>query len=138
MQTQDDLSQLLPQPIELKIGGKALALTPLKVGELSAFSRAIAPVIAVFEGGNFDLFGLIANHTETVVTAVSIAVREPREWINELTVGELVLLAAKVIEVNADFFTRNVMPNVAQALGTLSTLSTLTPVVTAGSPSSNA
>lgn len=135
MPTPDDLSQLLPQPIELKIGDKALSLTPLKVSELSAFSRAVAPVIGAFEDGSLDLFGLIANHTETVVTAVSIAVREPREWINVLTVGELVLLAAKVIEVNADFFTRGVMPSVTQALGTLGAL---TPMVTAGSPSSSA
>ena len=135
MPTPDDLSQLLPQPIELKIGDKALSLTPLKVSELSAFSRAVAPVIGAFEDGSLDLFGLIANHTETVVTAVSIAVREPREWINVLTVGELVLLAAKVIEVNADFFTRGVMPSVTPALGTLGAL---TPMVTAGSPSSSA
>lgn len=132
---QDDLSKLLPQPVELKIGGKILALTPLKVGELPAFSRAVAPVIAVVDSERVDLIGLLAEHTETVVTAVSIAVRAPREWINELTVGELVLLAAKVIEVNADFFTRGVMPSVTQALGTLSAL---TPAATAGSPSSNA
>jgi hypothetical protein len=37
-------------------------------------------------------------------------------------VGELVLLAAKVIEVNADFFTRGVIPNVAQAFDTLAAL----------------
>lgn len=132
---QDDLTQLLPQPTELKVGGKTLAITPLKVGELSAFSRAVAPIVTVFEHGNLDLFSLIADHTETVVTAVSIAVREPREWINELMVGELVLIAAKVIEVNADFFTRSVIPNVTHAIGTLSALK---PVVAAGSTSPSA
>jgi hypothetical protein len=131
---QNDLTELLPLPLELKLGGKTLALSPLKVGELTAFSRAIAPVIAVLQAGDADLLGLIANHTETVVTAVAVAAREPREWINDLTVGELVLLAAKVIEVNADFLSRSVLPQIGQVFGSLNTLAT-GKLATAGSAS---
>ena len=138
----DDLSILIPLAVEVKVGGKTLALTPLKVGELSAFSRAVSPIIASLNGGDIDLFRLITDHSESVIDAVAVAVREPREWINDLTVGELVLLAAKVIEVNADFFTRGVVPNLAQAfegalLSKAEGLATIKPAAD-GSPSSSA
>ena len=35
---------------------------------------------------------------------------KPRAWVDELAADEAILLAAKVIEVNADFFTRTVIP----------------------------
>ena len=35
---------------------------------------------------------------------------KPRAWVDDLAADEAILLAAKVIEVNADFFTRTVMP----------------------------
>ena len=41
---------------------------------------------------------------------MSIAVGKPRAWVDELAADEAILLAAKVIEVNADFFTRTVLP----------------------------
>ncbi len=130
----DDLEVLIPQPLAVKAGGKTLSLTPLKVSELSAFSRAVVPIIATLNGNDIDLFRLIAEHSDSVIEAVAVAVRESQEWIGELTVGELVLLAAKVIEVNADFFTRGVMPNLTRAFANLPAM----PKAVGGSESSNA
>lgn len=47
---------------------------------------------------------------DDLLTAVSIAVGKPRAWVDDLAADEAIVLAAKVIEVNADFFTRTVMP----------------------------
>ena len=35
---------------------------------------------------------------------MSIAVGKPRAWVDELDADQAILLAAKVIEVNADFY----------------------------------
>jgi len=40
-----DLETLIPQAVELTIGGETLAIKPLKVGQMPAFLRAISPVM---------------------------------------------------------------------------------------------
>ena len=40
---------------------------------------------------------------DDLLTAVSIAVGKPRAWVDDLAADEAIVLAAKVIEVNADF-----------------------------------
>ena len=47
---------------------------------------------------------------EALLSAIAIAVGKPRAWVDDLAADEAILLAAKVIEVNADFFTLQVIP----------------------------
>ena len=105
-----DLETLIPQAVELVIDGEPLAIKPLKVGQMPAFLRAITPVMQQIGGDGIDWLALFGEHGDDLLTAVSIAVGKPRAWVNELAADEAILLAAKVIEVNADFFTRTVMP----------------------------
>lgn len=106
----NDLNTLIPQGIELVIDGEPLAVKPLKVGQLPAFLRAISPVMQQLTASEIDWLGLFGRHGEDLLTAVAIAVGKPRVWVDELAADEAILLAAKVIEVNADFFTRTVLP----------------------------
>ena len=105
-----DLNTLIPQGVELTIGGEALAIKPLKVGQMPAFLRAISPVMQHLTRLEIDWLLLFGEHGEDLLSAMGIAVGKPRQWIDELAADEAILLAAKVIEVNADFFTRTVMP----------------------------
>ena len=105
-----DLETLIPQAVELVIDGEPLAIKPLKVGQMPAFLRAITPVMQQIGGGGIDWLALFGERGDDLLTAVSIAVGKPRAWVDELAADEAILLAAKVIEVNADFFTRTVMP----------------------------
>lgn len=105
-----DLETLIPQAVELVIDGEPLAIKPLKVGQMPAFLRAITPVIQQIGGDGIDWLALFGERGDDLLTAVSIAVGKPRAWVDELAADEAILLAAKVIEVNADFFTRTVMP----------------------------
>ena len=105
-----DLETLIPQAVELVIDGEPLAIKPLKVGQMPAFLRAITPVMQQIGGDGIDWLTLIGERGDDLLTAVSIAVGKPREWVDELAADEAILLAAKVIEVNADFFTRTVLP----------------------------
>ena len=105
-----DLETLIPQGVELVIDGELLAIKPLKVGQMPAFLRAITPVMQQIGGDGIDWLALFGERGDDLLTAVSIAVGKPRAWVDELAADEAILLAAKVIEVNADFFTRTVMP----------------------------
>ena len=105
-----DLETLIPQAVELVIDGEPLAIKPLKVGQMPAFLRAITPVMQQIGGDGIDWLALFGERGDDLLSAVSIAVGKPRAWVDELAADEAILLAAKVIEVNADFFTRTVLP----------------------------
>ncbi|OAI58898.1 hypothetical protein RSP795_22130 [Ralstonia solanacearum] len=106
----DDLDKLIPQPAELTVGGESLVILPLKVGRLPDFLRAISPTLQQLNAPQIDWLGLFIEHGDDLLQAVAIAVGKPRTWVDDLAADEAILLAAKVVEVNADFFTRTVLP----------------------------
>ncbi|MDB0529907.1 hypothetical protein LBW56_24900 [Ralstonia solanacearum] len=106
----DDLDKLIPQPTHLDAGGESLVILPLKVGRLPDFLRAITPTLQQLNAPQIDWLGLFIEHGDDLLQAVAIAVGKPRTWVDDLAADEAILLAAKVVEVNADFFTRTVLP----------------------------
>ena len=114
-----DLETLIPQAVELVIDGEPLAIKPLKVGQMPAFLRAITPVMQQIGGDGIDWLALFGERRDDLLTAVSIAVGKPRAWVDALDADQAILLAAKVLEVNADFFTRTVMPRLNVEMGGL-------------------
>lgn len=106
----NDLDTLVPQGIELVIDGEPLVIKPLKVGQLPGFLRAISPVMQQISSTEIDWLALFGERGDDLLSAIAIAVGKSRVWVDELAADEAILLAAKVIEVNADFFTRTVMP----------------------------
>lgn len=112
-----DLETLIPQVVELVIDGEPLAIKPLKVGQMPAFLRAITPVMQQVGGDGIDWLALFGERGDDLLTSVSIAVGKPRAWVDALDADQAILLAAKVIEVNADFFTRTVMPRLDGLIG---------------------
>lgn len=132
-----DLETLIPQAVELVIDGEPLAIKPLKVGQMPAFLRAITPVMQQIGGDGIDWLALFGERGDDLLTAVSIAVGKPRAWVDELAADEAILLAAKVIEVNADFFTRSVMPRLNGEMGGLIARTSATAAATAGSTPSS-
>jgi hypothetical protein len=105
-----DLDTLVPQAVEVVIGGETVWLSPLKVGQLPGFLRAISPVMQQISSADIDWLSLFSERGDDLLSAIAIAVGKPRAWVDDLAADEAILLAAKVIEVNADFFTRTVMP----------------------------
>lgn len=133
-----DLETLIPQAVELVIDGEPLAIKPLKVGQMPAFLRAITPVMQQIGGDGIDWLALFGERGDDLLTAVSIAVGKPRAWVDALDADQAILLAAKVLEVNADFFTRTVMPRLNVEMGGLiAQTSAAVAVTTAGSTPSS-
>jgi len=105
-----ELEVLMPPVVELTIGGETLTLQPLKVGQLPAFLRAVGPILSKLSAPEIDWLALLGLRGDDLLTALAIATGKPRAWVDDLAADEAILLAAKVLEVNADFFTRTVLP----------------------------
>ena len=114
-----DLDKLFPQAVEISLAGEVVAIKPLKIGQMPAFLRAITPVMQQLGGDGIDWLALFGEHGDNLLTAVSIAIGKPRAWVDALDADDAILVAAKVIEVNADFFTRTVMPRLNEQMGGL-------------------
>lgn len=132
-----DLDKLIPQPVELSVAGETLVVKPLKVGQMPAFLRAISPVMQFLATPEIDWLALFGERGDELLSAIAIAVGKPRQWVDDLGPDDAVLLAAKVIEVNADFFTRTVMPKLDVLFGQVKPLAP-NPAPTSGSTASNA
>ena len=122
-----ELDTLVPAGIDLSIAGESIILKPLKVGQLPAFLRVISPVMKHLSAGEINWLELFGERGDDLLAAIAIAVGKPRDWVDGLATDDAILLAAKVIEVNADFFTRTVLPKLDGLFNTV-TLPTGMPV----------
>ena len=110
----DTFAALPPVPVSVEIAGERIDLTPLKVGEVPAFARAVQPIAASLSASP-DWLALLAEHGEAVIAAIAIATRRPVDWVAGLDLDEAVRLAEAVFGVNADFFIRRLLPSVMRA-----------------------
>lgn len=119
------LEKIVPTPIRIDIAGERLSLTPIKTRELPCMMKAIGPILAEIQGN--DILGALAKNADSMVAAVAVGARKPREWVDELELDDLIAVAAAVLEVNADFFVRAVLPGLTKAVEGLTNISGLTP-----------
>lgn len=110
----DTFAALPPVPVYVEIAGERIDLSPLKVGEVPAFARAVQPIAASLSASP-DWLALLAEHGEAAITAIAVATRRPVEWVAGLDLDEAVRLAEAIFGVNADFFIRRLLPSVTQA-----------------------
>lgn len=96
-------------------GGQTLAITPLRVGQIPGFARAIRPLVPQLGASGTDWFELLAEHGDALIEALRIATGLGRHDLAELPPDEFVELAAAVMEVNADFFVRRLTPALSRA-----------------------
>lgn len=125
------LEDVLGLPREINVGGEVLALKPLRIGQLPAFARAISPIIATVSTPPIDWLRMLGEHGDTVLVALAIAIDRPPAWVEQLDAGEALLLITQVIEINADFFTHQVLPQFNRLMAP-----TGAPVAPTGAPES--
>ena len=129
----DTFAVLPPVPAFVEITGERIDLTPIKVGDLPAFARAVQPIAAGLSASP-DWLALLAEHGEAVIATIAIATRRPVVWVAGLDLDEAVRLAEAVFGVNADFFIRRLLPSVTQAAARIGqTLESPTPGATPSS-----
>lgn len=113
-----DLNALNPPPVVVQAGGREIAVTPIRVRELAAFSAAVHPLVAGIAAGG-DVAALLAGHADAVIDAVAVGARLDREFVLDLGLDELYDLAEAVLTVNLDFFARSLLPKLAAGSGKL-------------------
>jgi hypothetical protein len=136
----DQLEQLLPEPALVKAGGLDIEIKPLTIGQIPKITKLLKGVPLSLDpetiGSGEYWLGLIGEHGDNIIEVVAVASGQDKNIVSGFPLDDFVKLAVKVIEVNADFFTRKVMPAASQALAGLTSLnsSSATATGTATSP----
>ena len=114
-----DLEVIAPTPTVATFKGRDIPISPLKVGQIPAFARAIKPIGGAIGQTGVDVASimlLVADYGENIVEAVSIASGVSVDELNDSTADELVGLASSVLKVNADFFRGRLTPAILAAV----------------------
>jgi hypothetical protein len=118
-----EFEAIAPSQTAATFKGRAIQITPLKVGQLPAFARAVKPIGGAVESmlgsDGVDMgaiMALIADHGESVVEAVAIASGVSVDELNDSTPDELIELGAVALKVNADFFKGRLTPAILAAV----------------------
>ena len=111
----ETLEKIVPSPVRVDVAGERITLTPIKVRELPLMLRVVGPVLYDLmknPGQGFEerLFAALSTNADDLMTAVSVASRRDREWVDSLDVDDLLILISGVLEVNTDFFLKRVLP----------------------------
>ncbi len=94
---------------------KTIEINPVIVGNLAAFVAAVMPIAQQMMRG--DVVEALIKHTDNVITATAIGACVPRDRLDASGTDALAILAARVMEVNADFFARRLLPELTQVAG---------------------
>jgi hypothetical protein len=134
-----ELSVALAIPAPVKTSQGEIGVLPLKLGQLPAASKALRPLLEALESG-LSWPAVLENHTGEAVTLMALCTGQSEAALNELELAEALEVAAAVIEANADFFVKRVMPManrlLTRLLGNTGNPAETTPEAPAGEPSS--
>ena len=111
----DSLNALTGGPRKtITLNGQSHTIEPLRVAELPAFIAAVQPLIDTGLVAQQDVQAALMKHPDDTLDAIAIAARLERAALDRLGLDDLLVLAAACIEVNADFFTRTLVPLIDQ------------------------
>lgn len=118
----NQLDQLAGREAKLTIRGHDLVVREVTMKHLKDFAAACGPFLAAFdEAGelagrkdqaqdDFALFRVLAENGEAFMRATAMVTNAPVEFYEQLRPDEFFEVAAKVVEVNGDFFVRALAP----------------------------
>lgn len=118
---ENSLAALPPVPEPLVIAGETVEISPLKVGELPAFARAVCPIASQLSADP-DWLRLLSENGESVIVALAIACRRPPDWVAALALDEAIRLAEAIFGANADFFIQRVVPEITRVSQQITTV----------------
>ncbi len=122
----DELAVLAPADTEVTFRGEQLRLTPIPVGDIPRLVRVLRPVMQALSidasaVASIDItpdlvMQLVADHAPALFEAVALCSGKPASHIEGGDLAEFIALVLRVVEVNRDFFTRQVAPLLAGLL----------------------
>lgn len=115
----EEVDLLAPPRQTLKVNGEEIEVIPLTIGRVGAVMRALGPVVDEMQAEGFDLVRFVSRHTGEAIGAVAAATDKPWKWVSELPPDEFLELAGLLVEVNADFFSRQLEPSLKRVTARL-------------------
>ena len=107
--------EIISPPTKLiKFMGREIELAPVPMGRMQEFTLAVRPIAAdLFTAleGTGDVLQTIELHGDRMITAVAIATGIDRKELQALQIDQFLLLTEEVVQVNADFFVRRLIPS---------------------------
>lgn len=108
------------EPRVVTIRGEAIAVPPFASKKLARAARLAAPLVESFANG-FEFSPASAlkllEHTDDVIRLCALATDKDEEFVGNLDPAELMAVATAVVEENADFFIRHLVPLATSAMG---------------------
>lgn len=115
-----DLAVLLPAVRTVTVNentdkAEAINISPFRYKQFREVSKNIVLIRAsANSAGDLDLLKLVSDHGEEISEIIRIACGKTSEWLGELELTDVLLLAAAVLEVNRDFFSQRLAPMIRE------------------------
>lgn len=116
MEHKSEIDNLLDTPTPLTVGGKELALTPMRFGALARALRLLGPLAEHLTGGAVSISSLLGVDGSRLIELMAMLSGESVEWVEQLGTDDAVRLAGVLYEVNQVFFARRVSPVLTETL----------------------
>lgn len=118
----DEIKALSGEGATIEVGGRTVHVRPIKVRQLPAVARGLDPLIKSGIGVLSDdpsEWLALATQGEHLIEAVAAATDQPVEWVGELEPAQFADLLFTVLEVNKDFFSRQINPAIERLIRTM-------------------
>lgn len=118
----DEMEVLAAARTSVTYQGESLEIAPLPVGRIPLLVRELRPVVAALRSASaaegvieIDItpelvMDLVVDHSAALFEATALCIGRDRQFVERGDPAEFIALALKVVEVNRDFFTRQIMP----------------------------
>ena len=124
----DDLSLMAGVPHIVTVRNRAVTVKEVNMKTLTPFAAACAPFLNEFDesgrlgdrrnpetgdpipSDQFTLFKVLSEHAPAFVTAATLVTDADRKFLEELGPHEFFEVAAKIVEVNGNFFVLRLAP----------------------------
>lgn len=112
-----DLTAVVPEFRAFIIGGKEIPIRQINVGMLPAVLRAVQPLAGLLtKREQVDIKNLFLLYADECLTLIAALSGQPRTWVDSLEIDQAIELFATLLEVNLDFFTQKVLPQLTGAM----------------------
>lgn len=125
----DKVAKLLAMAQDLEVGGRKVSVREFRFGEFPKILALCAPLMGFFvsiyrivQAGRADIdLGSVGEHGDNLFTICAIlispkgddaAIAKSKKFVEDLDMADAVKLVSVIVLINADFFSRRVMPTV--------------------------
>ncbi|MFZ6675378.1 hypothetical protein [Undibacterium sp. Xuan67W] len=115
-----ELTAIIPGVKFLTIAGVSIPIRQIKMGMLPDVLRALQPIAHMLkQPEKLDIPSMFMFYADECLTLITELSGQSRAWVNEMDVDDGVMLFGALLEVNTDFFIRQVLPQLTGALENL-------------------